>query len=95
MPDQKPTLEYGRAGPKRRPVLRFVTIASAIWALLMAADAVWFFVIPHGPAFAPEVGPLASFTIFGGIFSVAYFSAVAVIAVMVLLIRRLATFTRS
>jgi hypothetical protein len=47
------------------PVAFLIHSASTGWVAMIAAFAVYIFLLPHGPHFAPEVGPLGAFIIFG------------------------------
>ena len=46
--------------------------ALAGWLALAIVLATHIFVLPHGPHYAPEVGPVGAFIIFGGILSCFY-----------------------
>ena len=45
----------------------------AIWLAVIGIWAAFVFLVPHGPNYAPEVGPTGIFQILGIIFSVGYF----------------------
>ena len=47
-------------------------LAMAIWIVLAALFAYYFFAVPHGPDFAPELGPRDAFLVFGIAYSLVY-----------------------
>ncbi|WP_372522971.1 hypothetical protein [Sulfuricaulis sp.] len=48
------------------------------WIFLIIEQAVYTFVIPHGPHFAPEIGKFGSFMFFSAFLSLGYLAASAV-----------------
>lgn len=42
------------------------------WIMLVVVLGIDYFVIPHGPGFAPEMGRFATFLVFGLLFSASY-----------------------
>jgi hypothetical protein len=61
--------------------LGYLASAFAGWAALEIALAIPFFVIPHGPNFAPEIGPAATFVVFSLAFTSGYLALFVVMAV--------------
>ena len=51
------------------------------WAALETTSAIWVFVIPHGPNFAPEIGPAATFVAFSLVYTIGYLALFAILAV--------------
>jgi hypothetical protein len=88
----KSFLAYEAPRPCRRFPLRFVLGSVVVWVVLMTANAVYMLVMPHGPHFAPELGPRGAFLVFTFAYSIPYFLAVvivvAVLWVFALLTRR-------
>lgn len=59
-------------------ILPAVGSALAGWLAMILPFAVWMLVIPHGPGFAPEIGPMGSFLFFGAGMTAVYFANHAV-----------------
>jgi hypothetical protein len=70
-------MEHRPRNPRRDLPLALL----AGWISLEAIDAFLIFAIPHGPNFAPEVGPSGEFFISGIIHSLFYLADFALIAV--------------
>jgi len=51
------------------------------WAALETTFAICFFVIPHGPNFAPEIGPAGTFVVFSLAFTIGYLAPFIILAV--------------
>ena len=54
------------------PTALLLRSALAGWVAMIAIFAVCTFLLPHGPHFAPEVGRLGAFIIFGSVLSASY-----------------------
>ena len=66
---------------QRRVISALFVSAIIGWVALTAADATYVFLFPHGPGFAPEIGPLGAFIVFGLLFSACYVIEFLLIAV--------------
>ena len=66
----------------RKFVSQYIRVAFALWLLLVAALAIYAFVIPHGPNFAPEIGVWGSFVFFAVTYSFVYLALVSLIGVI-------------
>jgi len=53
-------------------VVSLIRGASIGWVAMIAVFASYMFLLPHGPHFAPEVGPVGSFMTFGTVYSIIY-----------------------
>jgi hypothetical protein len=51
------------------------------WAALEIPFAIWVFVIPHGPNFAPEIGPAGTFAVFSLEYTIGYLALFIILAV--------------
>lgn len=51
----------------------FIFVLLGIWAALLPTYAVFVFLMPHGPDFAPELGPAGAFLYFVINYSIPYF----------------------
>jgi len=58
-----------------KPLFRYVQLAIGLWVCLVAIFAGWVFLLPHGPHFAPEIGPFGTFLYFVALYSVPYIFA--------------------
>jgi hypothetical protein len=57
---------------RRASLVLFTRRALLLWAALVAAYAIWAFLIPHEFVFGPEIGAIASFVFFVVAYSVPY-----------------------
>jgi len=62
-------------------LLGYCGAAMAGWGALETPSAVWVFVIPHGPNFAPEIGPAATFVAFSLAYTIGYLALFIILAV--------------
>ena len=62
-------------------LLGYCAAATAGWAALEITSAILVFVIPHGPNFAPEIGPAATFVAFSLVYTIGYLALFAILAV--------------
>jgi hypothetical protein len=62
-------------------LLGYVGAATAGWAALEATEAFVFFIVPHGPNFAPEIGPAGTFMVFSLAFTIGYLALFIILAV--------------
>jgi hypothetical protein len=67
-----------------RRLSRFAATACIIWLVLAIAFYVFMVLIPHGPNFAPELGPTGAFLIFGLVFSLFYLGAAVFIGLSII-----------
>jgi hypothetical protein len=51
------------------------------WGALETPFAVWVFLFPHGPNFAPEIGPAATFAVFSLAYTIGYLALFIFLAV--------------
>ena len=54
---------------RSRLPIRFALSAFGGWVSFISLEAAYVFVVPHGPGFAPEIGPFGSFFFFAVIHS--------------------------
>jgi hypothetical protein len=62
-------------------LLGYVAAAAAGWAALEATEAVLVFIVPHGPNYAPEIGPAATFMVFSLAFTIGYLALFIILVV--------------
>jgi hypothetical protein len=62
-------------------LLGYVGAATAGWAALEATEAFGVFIVPHGPNYAPEIGPTATFMVFSLEFTIGYLALFIILAV--------------
>jgi hypothetical protein len=62
-------------------LLGYCGAAMAGWAALETPFAIWVFVIPHGPNFAPEIGPAGTFAVFSLAYTIGYLALFIILAV--------------
>lgn len=62
-------------------LLGYCGAAMAGWAALEAPFAIWVFLFPHGPNFAPEIGPAATFAVFALANTIGYLALFIFLAV--------------
>lgn len=62
-------------------LLGYVWAAMAGWAALEITFAILVLVIPHGPTFAPEIGPVGTFMVFSLAYSIGYLALFIILAV--------------
>jgi len=62
-------------------LLGYVGAATAGWAALEAIEAFLVFIVPHGPNYAPEIGPAGTFMVFSLAFTIGYLALFIILAV--------------
>jgi hypothetical protein len=62
-------------------LLGYVGAAAAGWAALEAIEAFLVFIVPHGPNYAPEIGPAGTFMVFSLAFTIGYLALFIILAV--------------
>ena len=65
----------------KHAIVSIVIALLAGWVAFVAIHAGLIFLVPHGPHFAPEVGPSGAFLIFGAVYTGFYLADFALIAV--------------
>jgi hypothetical protein len=66
----------------RKFISHYIRVALVLWFVLVAALAIYAFVIPHEPNFAPEIGVWGSFVYFAVMYSFVYFVLASLIGVI-------------
>jgi hypothetical protein len=62
-------------------LLGYCGAALAGWGAFETPFAVWVFLFPHGPNFAPEIGPAATFAVFSLAYTIGYLALFVFLAV--------------